>query len=244
MDYATDRLIQTTIRTTDALKHATIITVAHRILTIADSDVVVVLESGGKIGEMGAPWELLQRTDSLFYGLAKQSNELEEILRIANAAGADASSTPINTPTIFLSPNSMSDATVVAVSTPVVLSTSSWSNTTSEPGLGSSQTVVAAVSEQSTPTESNLVYPPSVPPSVKTSTIKTIVNESENHTTETIAPPNTSITFPPVCDGIDEDLCGMIESNHPVLFEIFLFYSFHSGYCSQAINQPCYAILH
>jgi ABC-type multidrug transport system fused ATPase/permease subunit len=86
VDYATDRLIQTTIRTTDALKHATIITVAHRLLTVADSDMVVVLEAGGSIGEMGRPKDLLARSDSLFAGFARQSNELEEITRIANDA--------------------------------------------------------------------------------------------------------------------------------------------------------------
>ena len=36
VDYATDRLIQNTIRTTDALKNATIITVAHRLRTIGN----------------------------------------------------------------------------------------------------------------------------------------------------------------------------------------------------------------
>jgi len=91
IDYATDRLIQQTIRSTEALKDATIITVAHRLLTVADSDMVVVLEPGGAIGEMGAPAELLtQQTkkgaaEGLFYALAKQSNELEEIRRIAAA---------------------------------------------------------------------------------------------------------------------------------------------------------------
>lgn len=84
IDYATDRLIQQTIRTT--MKNATIITVAHRLLTVADSDVVVVLEPGGSIGEMGVPAELLAlKEGGLFYALAKQSNELEEISRIAAA---------------------------------------------------------------------------------------------------------------------------------------------------------------
>ena len=86
VDFVTDRLIQTTIRTTDALRHATIVTVAHRLLTVADSDLVVVLESGGRIGEMGRPRDLLARPDSLFAGFASQSNELEEITRIATGA--------------------------------------------------------------------------------------------------------------------------------------------------------------
>jgi ABC-type multidrug transport system fused ATPase/permease subunit len=93
IDYATDRLIQQTIRSTEALKDATIITVAHRLLTVADSDMVVVLEPGGAIGEMGAPAELLTTNDDSgksggrFRALAMQSQkgELEEITRIAMA---------------------------------------------------------------------------------------------------------------------------------------------------------------
>jgi hypothetical protein len=47
---------------------------------------VLVLQTGGKIGEMDSPATLLGRKDSLFLGFAQQSNELEEILRIANAS--------------------------------------------------------------------------------------------------------------------------------------------------------------
>ena len=200
MDYQTDRLIQTTIRTTEALKHATIITVAHRVLTIANSDVVVLLENGGRIGEMGAPWELLQREDSLFYGLAKQSNELEEILRIANAANADAPSTPINPPTT--SPSPIEDTTFVV--------------------------------------EHSSLLQPSLQPSVETAIVE--AKEPESNAWGIIAPPQH--TFPPICDGFDVELSSLIDSNHPVLFVIFVFYSFHSGCTSPVINQPCFMLFH
>ena len=52
---------------------------------LADSDSVVVLQVGGSVGEIGPPAVLLGRKDSLFFGFAQQSNELEEILHIANA---------------------------------------------------------------------------------------------------------------------------------------------------------------
>jgi ABC-type multidrug transport system fused ATPase/permease subunit len=83
IDYATDRLIQETIRSSDALCHSTIITVAHRLRTIADSDLVVVMGPGGNVAENGEPADLLAREDSLFRGLAEESNEIDEILAIA-----------------------------------------------------------------------------------------------------------------------------------------------------------------
>jgi ATP-binding cassette subfamily C (CFTR/MRP) protein 1 len=87
IDYVTDGLIQETIRSSEALKHSTIITVAHRLRTIADSDIVVVMAVGGTVAEKGPPAELLSREDSQFRALAEETNELEEILRIAQPKG-------------------------------------------------------------------------------------------------------------------------------------------------------------
>jgi ABC-type multidrug transport system fused ATPase/permease subunit len=81
IDYTTDRMIQHTIRESPNLKSATIITVAHRLRTIADSDCITVVDSG-RIIETGSPKELLQ-INSQFENLAKQSNEFDEIVRIA-----------------------------------------------------------------------------------------------------------------------------------------------------------------
>jgi ATP-binding cassette subfamily C (CFTR/MRP) protein 1 len=44
----------------EAFKHHTIITVAHRLKTISDSDMVAVLHEG-KLVEFGPPGELLRR---------------------------------------------------------------------------------------------------------------------------------------------------------------------------------------
>jgi ATP-binding cassette subfamily C (CFTR/MRP) protein 1 len=58
VDSETDALMQQVIR--EVFAQHTIITVAHRIKTIADSDMVAVL-SEGKLIEFGAPAELLAR---------------------------------------------------------------------------------------------------------------------------------------------------------------------------------------
>lgn len=62
VDGATDQLMQKIIRT--EFKEHTIITVAHRLDTIMDSDMVAVLDSG-RLVEFGPPQELLG-TESLF----------------------------------------------------------------------------------------------------------------------------------------------------------------------------------
>lgn len=91
IDFLTDRLIQETIRTSPALRDATIITVAHRLRTIADSDLIVVVQSG-HIVERGSPQSLLQQEQSHFKTLAEESNEFDEILRIATGDSSSSSS--------------------------------------------------------------------------------------------------------------------------------------------------------
>jgi ABC-type multidrug transport system fused ATPase/permease subunit len=56
IDHDTDMLIQRTIR--NVFKHATIVTIAHRLRTIMDYDRILVLEQGCVI-EYGSPAELL-----------------------------------------------------------------------------------------------------------------------------------------------------------------------------------------
>jgi ABC-type multidrug transport system fused ATPase/permease subunit len=83
IDFQTDRLIQETIRTSPALRDATIVTVAHRLRTIADSDLIVVIQAGVVV-EQGRPRDLLTQSESHFRKLAEESNELDEIVRFAN----------------------------------------------------------------------------------------------------------------------------------------------------------------
>ena len=60
IDNETDNIIQNAIRTMDILNEATIITVAHRLGTIIDYDLIMVMENG-KLVQFGSPWDLLSR---------------------------------------------------------------------------------------------------------------------------------------------------------------------------------------
>uniref|UniRef100_T1K4Y0 ABC-type glutathione-S-conjugate transporter n=1 Tax=Tetranychus urticae TaxID=32264 RepID=T1K4Y0_TETUR len=71
IDYETDSLIQKTIRS--EFKDCTILTIAHRLNTIMDSDRVLVLDKG-KVAEFDTPEALLDKKDSIFYSLAKEAN--------------------------------------------------------------------------------------------------------------------------------------------------------------------------
>ncbi|KAF9932404.1 hypothetical protein FBU30_008256 [Linnemannia zychae] len=74
VDMETDELIQKTIR--EEFKERTILTIAHRVKTVMDSDKILVLDQG-RIKEFDAPGELLKRgQDSLFYQLAEQAGEV------------------------------------------------------------------------------------------------------------------------------------------------------------------------
>uniref|UniRef100_A0A336KSQ1 ABC-type glutathione-S-conjugate transporter n=1 Tax=Culicoides sonorensis TaxID=179676 RepID=A0A336KSQ1_CULSO len=71
VDLETDDLIQRTIRT--EFKECTILTIAHRLNTIMDSDRVIVLDHG-EIKEFAPPQDLLKNKNSMFYKMAKDAN--------------------------------------------------------------------------------------------------------------------------------------------------------------------------
>ncbi|KAF9135596.1 Canalicular multispecific organic anion transporter 2 [Mortierella sp. 14UC] len=74
VDVETDELIQRTIR--NEFADRTVLTIAHRIKTVMDSDRILVLEKG-RVEEFEAPRVLLERKgESLFYRLAKQAGEI------------------------------------------------------------------------------------------------------------------------------------------------------------------------
>ncbi|KAF9118109.1 hypothetical protein BGW39_001468, partial [Mortierella sp. 14UC] len=81
VDFDTDLKVQTTIR--EEMSEATIITIAHRIRTIADFDRVLVMDAG-EIAEYDRPYTLM-REDSLFRSMCERSNELDALLEIARA---------------------------------------------------------------------------------------------------------------------------------------------------------------
>ena len=68
VDVETDAVIQRTIRSD--FNHATVLTIAHRLNTIMDSDKVLVMDDG-QVGEYDTPAELLQNTGGMFAGLVK-----------------------------------------------------------------------------------------------------------------------------------------------------------------------------
>jgi ATP-binding cassette subfamily C (CFTR/MRP) protein 1 len=85
VDNETDTLIQTTIRT--QFKDCTILTIAHRLHTIIDSDRVMVVEQG-KIAEMDTPERLVQKEDGLFAALWKQHQLSRDEKKGSNRKGA------------------------------------------------------------------------------------------------------------------------------------------------------------
>ncbi|KAJ3711222.1 P-loop containing nucleoside triphosphate hydrolase protein [Lentinula raphanica] len=68
VDLDTDKAIQEIIRG-HAFKDVTILTIAHRLNTIMDSDRVLVMSSG-EVAEFDSPERLLEKHDSIFYSLA------------------------------------------------------------------------------------------------------------------------------------------------------------------------------
>ncbi|XP_052782620.1 ATP-binding cassette sub-family C member 4-like isoform X3 [Mya arenaria] len=85
VDPRTDALIQLTIR--EKFRGCTVLTIAHRLHTIMDSDRLLVLDDG-KIEEFDAPFMLLKKKDGLLKRLVEQTGRAEnanlvEIARIA-----------------------------------------------------------------------------------------------------------------------------------------------------------------
>nr|APD26508.1 ATP-binding cassette transporter subfamily C member 1 X1 protein [Brachionus koreanus] len=75
IDHNTDDLVQDTIRT--AFSHCTMITIAHRLNTILDSDRIMVLDKG-KIVEFDTSHNLLSKKSGLFYSMAKTAGIVNE----------------------------------------------------------------------------------------------------------------------------------------------------------------------
>ena len=82
-DPATDELIQATIRS--VFKHCTILTIAHRLNTIMDSDRILLMDAG-EVREYDTPYRLLQNRSSLLsamvdaYGV-EQSKNLRNLVK-------------------------------------------------------------------------------------------------------------------------------------------------------------------
>lgn len=64
----TDAKIQTTIR--EEFKNCTVLTIAHRLETIADYDMIVVMDQG-RVVEVGSPSDLCNEEDGMFKSLVE-----------------------------------------------------------------------------------------------------------------------------------------------------------------------------
>jgi len=80
VDLNTDNLIQETIR--GKFKDCTVLTIAHRLKTIMDSDKIMVLDAG-ELKEFDKPYKLLRCKNSIFYSLVKQTGEEVQFFEIA-----------------------------------------------------------------------------------------------------------------------------------------------------------------
>lgn len=74
VDTDTDALIQQTIRKEFA--DCTVLTIAHRLNTILDSDRVLVMEAG-RVAEFDSPQSLLSNPDSKFFSLARDAGVVD-----------------------------------------------------------------------------------------------------------------------------------------------------------------------
>uniref|UniRef100_A0A8C8IWZ7 Multidrug resistance-associated protein 4 n=1 Tax=Oncorhynchus tshawytscha TaxID=74940 RepID=A0A8C8IWZ7_ONCTS len=82
VDPRTDELIQKTIR--DKFRECTVLTIAHRLNTIIDSDRILVLDAG-QIHEYDEPYTLLQNHDGIFFKMVQQTGRQEAVALLQSA---------------------------------------------------------------------------------------------------------------------------------------------------------------
>ena len=84
VDPQTDALIQNTIR--EKFANCTVLTIAHRLNTVVDSDRILVMDAG-RVVEFAAPHELLSKNNQtkVFYNMLKETGKstFESLRKIA-----------------------------------------------------------------------------------------------------------------------------------------------------------------
>lgn len=91
VDPETDQMIQQTIRT--QFTNETVLTIAHRLNTIIDSDRIIVLSKGKKV-EDDKPYNLLMKKEGIFFSMVKatgseSSEHLHQMAREKHNADAN-----------------------------------------------------------------------------------------------------------------------------------------------------------
>eukprot|EP00998_Keelungia_sp_KM082_P005937 NODE_2219_length_1110_cov_70.295015_g2201_i0.p1 GENE.NODE_2219_length_1110_cov_70.295015_g2201_i0~~NODE_2219_length_1110_cov_70.295015_g2201_i0.p1 ORF type:complete len:341 (-),score=79.33 NODE_2219_length_1110_cov_70.295015_g2201_i0:86-1006(-) len=84
VDFETDHMIQQTIRR--AFKHVTVLTIAHRLMTVMDADRILVLE-GGDLAEFATPLALMQDPNSHLASLTTEMTVSQRQLLLDVASG-------------------------------------------------------------------------------------------------------------------------------------------------------------
>ncbi|KAJ3181536.1 hypothetical protein HDU85_003477 [Gaertneriomyces sp. JEL0708] len=80
VDYETERKIQLALH--ECFEGATVLCIAHRLRTVMDYDMIIVL-SAGKVIETGSPLELSARVNGEFSKMLDETGEREDLLNIA-----------------------------------------------------------------------------------------------------------------------------------------------------------------
>lgn len=85
VDRDTDVLIQRMVR--ECFRDCTVLTIAHRLHTIADSDRVLVLDAG-LVAELDSPAQLLRREGGVFKGMVEAlgASAAAHLLQVADGA--------------------------------------------------------------------------------------------------------------------------------------------------------------
>lgn len=77
IDHETDKALQKVIRT--AFASSTVLTIAHRLDTVLDSDKILVLD-GGRVVEFASPKELVAKGSGAFYDLMQEGGYIDTFM--------------------------------------------------------------------------------------------------------------------------------------------------------------------